>query len=435
MGKLIENNLYSKIFNIIKDIDSQECLRMIFLLNLNDIIQKRIIKEESKLPFRINLLSSLTGHDIHETSHSAILNNLLHNEGILKSFLNRFCGEDWNDFAIEDIRLPEKDKMDLSICSLDKCLIFENKVNGAEDRVSQIYTYVDRALKGILTKADQREYTPENIKVIYLTSTHRRKPEEHSLIFLDGEEILRIPKVIENSMVLIDFSHDIYEWLMEERDKAFLKGEQFLYTALHQYVDYLEQKYYKSSKYDNMKKEIRKTIDNELFSGINDLSDPDCSKRIKILEDLEQELKNFSDNVSDYIWDLQRINDRIVIEKSLQNLNLSLIDMTVDHYEEENYGVKFTKNSINGYIAFGYDTYQGKQYVGIAGNTALFSDTYKKQLSKAITELGLNPEEQAPAWIAWAYINHNTILPQVFMNLIEVMLRISKNPSYKLMIG
>lgn len=435
MGRINDNKIFSRICNILKDIDSQECLRMVELLNLNDIVQATIKREEAKLPFHLNLLSSLTGHDIHETSHSAILNNLLHNEKILKSFLNRFCGEDWNDFTTKDIRTPEKDKMDLSICSSEKCLIFENKINGAEDRDSQIYTYVDRALKGLITMTGQKKYTPESTKVIYLTSTHRRKPEEQSLTFLNGDEVWRIPKVIEDSMVLIDFSHDIYEWLIEEREKAFLKGELFLYTALHQYVDYLEQKYCKSSIYDNMKEEIRKTINNELFSGENDTTDPDCSKRLKILEDLERELNAFKDNVSDYMWDLQRINDRIVIEKSLQKLNLSLINMSVDHYDEENYGVKFTKNSIDGYIAFGYDSYQGQQYVGIAGNTALFSDTYKKQLSKSITELGLNPEEQAPVWIAWAYINDNTILPQVFLNLIEVMLRIAKNPSYKLTVG
>ena len=150
---------------------------------------------------------------------------------------------------------------------------------------------------------------------------------------------------------------------------------------------------------------------------------------------MENELNTFKDNVSDYLWDLQRINDRIVIEKSLQKFNLSLIDMSVDHYDEENYGVKFTKNSLDGYFAFGYDSYQELQYVGIAGNTALFSDAYKKQLSKAIKEIGLNPEEQAPVWIAWVYINNNTILPQVFMNLVEVMIRISKNPSYKLKVG
>lgn len=389
------------------------------LISLNNQIVNIRKRELAKLPYHINLLS-LTSSNVKETHHSIILHKLLKKQEILDSFISNLLHIHDIDFKIKEIRDPDKDRMDLSIYGRKKCIIIENKVNDAPEMSGQIFRYV--------RKANIDNYNYEDIIVVYLNSNHRVPPTFKSTSE-NGDGIKFIPEIVGKNMIVLDYSHDIYNWLKKELDNINLQKESFLWSSLYLYCDYIEEKFYKSKKYDKMKEEIRKKIDLEVLEGLNNENDPDFNTRIEKLDQMEEELSELMNDIREYRQIMSDQQDKMLIEDALSKRGLKLIPLKDELYGEDNYGVEFRKNGKKAYIALGFGN---EPYIGIAGTTSLFSETDKKQLADFFSTTGMEALEEEPAWIAWNAIRNHSTLPKEFISLVDTMIEKSKKASYKL---
>lgn len=390
------------------------------LITLHSKIDDVRKQELAKLPYHINLLS-ITSGKVKEIHHSCILHKLLNKQEILDTFVSKLLHIQDIEFKIKEIRDPDKDRMDLSIYGKKKAIIIENKINNAPEMPGQIFRYVKKAHKD--------KYAYEDIIVVYLNSNHKYSPTSKSLSER-GEGINFIPDIVRENMIVLDYSHDVYGWLKTELENIDLQNEKHLWTSIFQYCDYLEETYYKSKRYNKMKEEIRKKLDLEILNGLSNENDPHFNSRIEKLDQLEEDLSALLDDVNEYRQALANQRDKIIIEEALAQKGLNLLPLNDIIYEENTYGIEFSKNGKKGYIAFGLGD---EPYIGIATNEmASISDTDKKQLSDFFSATGLDSNEEQPIWIAWNYVRDYNNLSKEFISLVNIMLDKSQKASYKL---
>ena len=258
------------------------------LLSLSSQVGEIRGEEISKMPLHINVIKISAVGRLRETAHSSILQHLLRNQLILDSFVQTILGIDNIKVRAKNVRTAERDRIDVSIYEKDICIIIENKVNDAVEQPGQIYRYVELALEA--------GYCEEQILVLYLNSNHRTKPSEFSL----SKDGYRIPKIVEDNLIVKDYSHDIYNWLIN-LSSLIPENEQYLLSALHQYKDYLEEYFYLTDKFENMKERIRSTISDNILNGLSDENDADFSQRISALKEAYENLQQLMDGVNDLI--------------------------------------------------------------------------------------------------------------------------------------
>lgn len=241
-----------------------------FLINYSSKYQE----EYSKLPHYINVIDSATrGERLKETAHSQILVNLLKEESILKSFIDYFFST--QNFSLETANkqidiAAEKGRIDVSIeCKREYFIIIENKANDAAEQKGQIYRYYKTA--------EDLKYNNDQIFVLYLNSDNYEEPSLFSLCKGGDKNKNNIKEELENRLIVKNYRNDILPWL---KDKILpnIKNKDFLLlSAVHQYIDYLENKFKISKRYDNMNNELNKLIrgyiDNEKMNlpGIENL--------------------------------------------------------------------------------------------------------------------------------------------------------------------
>lgn len=388
---------YKQLLHILNDcLKIQDSLHKELLalsLAVGDIREE----EQSRMPLHINVIKISAVGRLKETAHSAILQHMLQHQTILDSFIELVVG--LKDVKVDSckVRPAEKDRIDVSIYENVFCLIIENKVNDAEERTGQVYRYVELALEA--------GYRPEQIKVLYLNSNNYDKPTDRSLT-KNGEGIKRIHPLVENNLVVKDYAHDIYEWL--KCLQALLSDkEAYIKSALHQYIDYLEEYFYLSDKFNNMKERIKSKITESLLSGFADENDFDFSQRISALEDASENLQHLKDGVDALLMELSAKRNVVNIQKELSKLNLILIDMRSFGYDQWNFGARVSINGKLGFIAFG--RYNSNEYIGFAFDTSSLTKTEKNYLTRLLKKLGKDPEEE-DLWPCWAYIANTSLL-------------------------
>ena len=201
------------------------------LLSLSKIFFETYESEKCKLPYHLNIIDEL---HINENAHSRILMRLFcyRNERgeyeILESFVDYIrTNTHYEDFSRIKIKKPtitqEEQRIDLWVRDRSYAMIFENKVYNAIDQDAQLHRYIEKTIK--------ENYKTNNIFVIYLPQKYH-EPDDNSWGIYKKE--------FESRFVIIPFQDDILKWLKQGVLPNIRHKDQYLYSAVVQYIDYLE---------------------------------------------------------------------------------------------------------------------------------------------------------------------------------------------------
>jgi len=242
-------------------------------------------KEKEKLPFHINIIDELRAD---ENAHSRILAKLLKYKIngqyiLLDSFLNRINSEGNAQITFQSDNLQiecNKECIDILIEEKNNYgIIIENKIHYAADQLKQADRYIERVLShGIKC---------ERIWFIYLTRDGSKKIDEKSL---SPEN----KKQLGNRFIELNYRYHILPWMKEEILPNCILKEEWLNSALKQYIDHLEGLFGLRSSEKEMQKSLEKYIldkievgDNNSIRSLNALK-----KQIEDIEILLNEVRN-----------------------------------------------------------------------------------------------------------------------------------------------
>lgn len=230
-------------------------------------------EEVAKLPHYINVIYSAACGHLRETAHSRILYDLLKNKILLESFLQYFIGHVPDGDII--VNPPDKYRIDISIQTDKEFIIIENKVNRAQEMQGQIFRYVE--------KAHDLGYKKEGIYVLYLNDMHIDPPSKYSLS-RDGkcEELV----VLDRNLIIKNYKYDIVAWL-EKKYSEINESEEYLKSALFQYLDYLKEIFQMNNRHKGMNFKLKKQIKDHLFKeGMC------CDEKIEIIRQYQQQISD-----------------------------------------------------------------------------------------------------------------------------------------------
>lgn len=187
-------------------------------------------KEIEKFPYHINIIEEL--HD-NENAHSRILMKLLQYRDngrytLLESFIDYMS--EVSQCRIEilidtPIITHGKEYIDGLIEERGKyAIIIENKIWDAVDQNKQIETYV---------KTVNKRVKKEKIFVVYLTKDGSKIVSDYSLT-QSAKELLQ------DRFIPMNYKNHILPWLKESVLPNCKVKEEFMRSAVHQYIDYLE---------------------------------------------------------------------------------------------------------------------------------------------------------------------------------------------------
>lgn len=220
---------------------SRQNLRLNIMINENDWFELigRLQKLRSKLPYHINLIDELHAD---ENAHTRILIKLLkykeeNKYPILNSFLgllSSYCSEIPDFIKSPEIKFG-KEYIDGSIKGFDSYgnkfgIFIENKIHWAKDQNQQIERYVESFKKDVSAK---------NIYVVYLTSNGFKKVDNSSLT-PKAKFDLDVTDDDNGRFIPINYRDDILPWLKEIVLPNCKIKEEYLLSAIQQYIDHLE---------------------------------------------------------------------------------------------------------------------------------------------------------------------------------------------------
>lgn len=229
--------------------------------------------QEAALPFHINVIDELHAN---ENAHTRILTQLLKykEDGkyfFLSLFLKQISSFDSYNFNIDNSNIYfNRDNIDGLIEKENEyAVIIENKIHYAVDQYKQIERYVNTEIA--------RGIPPENIWVIYLTRDGKKKVEDFSLTQATKE-------LLGDRFIEMDYLHNILPWLKEIILPNCRLKEEWLESAIKQYIDHLEGLFDLREYRKSFRRKIQRQISNsigcnaemskgEIFSKFCDYSD------------------------------------------------------------------------------------------------------------------------------------------------------------------
>ena len=222
-------NAIIELRNIVEPVLIRYCEQIAENFELAKVLGNYYEEQEAALPFHINVIDELHAN---ENAHTRILTHLLKykEDGkhvILSSFLKQLP-----TFNVESIDI-EKSKVYYNRDNIDGLIekdgeyavIIENKIHWAVDQDKQIERYVNTEI--------ERGIPSDNIWVIYLTRDGRKKVEGYSLTEKTKE-------ILGDHFLEMDYYHNILPWLKETVLPNCRVREEWLESAIKQYIDYLE---------------------------------------------------------------------------------------------------------------------------------------------------------------------------------------------------
>lgn len=368
--------------------------------------------ELSQMPLHINVIMISAVGKLKETAHSSVLQHLIKHQTILDSFIESIIGIDSLRVNSKSVRPAEQERIDVSIYDKDICIIIENKVNDAVEQPGQIFRYVELALMA--------GYKEDQIRVLYLNSKHHDKPSDFSLTE-NGENIKRIPKTIEDNIIVRDYAHDIYNWI-KKLPSVIPAHEHYIISALHQYQDYLEEYFYLTDKYQSMKERIKATIIENILRGLSDTNDVDYSQRINALEEASENLQQLIDGVNELRNSYYVKRDATAIQTELVKSGLTLLDLSEYGYDQNNFGVGININGKGGFIAYGYGD---SEYICFAFETATLTKAEVAYLNRVFKKFGKENAGAEDKYPCWSYISDTTLLNE-FSNFVQYVKNLSE---------
>ena len=317
-------DLYNKICSEV----SNECER---LLNLMEESSKIRTRELLKIPYYVNIIDEL---HINENAHSRILLKFLefrNQKGeyeILQSlidYISSQCRKDsFKNIHIQEPEIThEIERIDLWIKDKDYAIIFENKACWAVDQEAQISRYID--------KTKNKGYKEEQIYIIYLPP-ESKEPESQSWgSYKDA---------FENRYINLSFKEYVLPWLKSDVIPNVKQKDVYLYTALIQYVDYLEGIFLLRNNQKNMNMELEKFLIERLkIDEKKDETEKEkfLNENIKNIDDILTQMKLLKGKIRDNLFEKYRNRvkaDYPSLRPCEHRDRKYLLDVTIDNVEE-----------------------------------------------------------------------------------------------------
>lgn len=308
-------------------------------IRLSDRVHQIIKTHLDKIPFHLNAIEAACRGRFKETGHSLILANLLKHPIIQSSFIKTFLNIQHEYMHVT----AEKNRIDVALKGKDIFVIIENKVNDAEEMENQIYRYVNEI--GI----KKYGFTLPQIYVIYLNPTTRTLPSPYSLCDKNKENNVFEALEKEHFKVL-SYKYDITDWLR----KLSIENEPHIASALDQYIDFLENKFYTSPIYQNMNKEIKDFILKELhIEGLT------LQEQITALKNEHEKVTTLLDSIEDLRIELRKEESNRLMREWQSEIEKE-ISLSQD---EHSFGIQL-KNQVWLGVWDGYDAKNNLPYWG-----------------------------------------------------------------------
>ncbi len=243
-----------------------------------------IYKEEiAKLPYHINLIDELHAD---ENAHSRIFAKLLrYRENkkfpILEKLLKEVCKF---DLCIETPTIEKVDscgRIDIPIFDNKYVVLIENKVTDkAPDQNNSSGGQLSRYIDNIKNTYGRK---PEEIYVIY-TPKYSREPSDESWI---NKDKISYKDDFKYRFCSLSYRSEIYSFIKNEVLPNVDKTNIYLYSAIEQYIDYLEGMFSLRTINKHMNMKLQEFLQNEF--GIREDNPEDATI---ILSEKEEELNN-----------------------------------------------------------------------------------------------------------------------------------------------
>jgi exonuclease VII small subunit len=274
-------------------------------ISIANILAEKYYSEKEKLPYHLNLIDELRAD---ENAHSRILVKLLrynreNSYKILESFMDYISKNSQSLFSFNrKFKKPkitaEKHRVDALIIDIDFAIIIENKIRGAIDQPAQLSRYIEL----IKNKSNIQD---ENIYIIYLTAGGGSpSPDSFS-------EDLKTSFIEKKNYIELSYRAHILPWLEDllKDPSIAVQKEEYLISALYQYIDYLQGMFNVRDIDTSMNKELVKIIKEKLElkpkSESDVVLDSDYEENIKkIAETIENldKTKEYLDRVLKLQW-------------------------------------------------------------------------------------------------------------------------------------
>jgi hypothetical protein len=277
--------------DVLMDIDRESTNEYLQLFDIVPGFRNLLEEEKRKLPYSINLLDEIHAN---ENAHSRILRKLLMfpetmvgktRYPVLELFL-KYLGHPFADLElIKPVITAEEARIDLLIRDRDYSIIIENKINGAVDQDEQLQRYVD--------KLKTAKVVEDHIYILYLTA-EGGSPSESSF-----------PEALRKRFCLryreINFRYDVYRFLKESvlcyvAEKQESTVIEFLKSALHQYIDYLEGRFHLREGERMMRDKTRAYLEDKI--GLNN-SSLSVSEKVSLIRDNVSMLEEIKESLYD----------------------------------------------------------------------------------------------------------------------------------------
>lgn len=308
-------------------------------IRLSERVHQIIKPHLDRIPFHLNVIEAACRGRFKETGHSLILANLLKHPVIQSSFIKNFLNIQHEYMHVT----AEKNRIDVALKGKDIFVIIENKVNDAEEMENQIYRYVNEI--GI----KKYGFTLPQIYVIYLNSTTRTQPSLYSLCDKNKEN--NVFEALEKEYFkVLSYKYDITDWLR----KLSIENEPHIASALDQYIDFLENKFYTSPIYQNMNKEIKDFILKELhIEGLT------LQEQITALKNEHEKVTTLLDSIEDLRIELRKKESNRLMREWQSEIEKE-ISLSQD---EHSFGIQL-KNQVWLGVWDGYDAKNNLPYWG-----------------------------------------------------------------------
>lgn len=248
-------------------------------------------KRKELMPYHINIIEEL---HINENAHSRILIKLLRynrkgDYAILKSFMELINNKCKDKLPTDNISIPiisSQEYIDALIEEKGKyAIIVENKINDAVDQKRQIDRYVETVKTHGFTEADK------NIFVIYLTRNGNKRITNDSFSKAKNDLDYR-DETNSGRYIPMSYKNDILPWLKNEVLPNSPNIDQWVISALYQYIDFLKGMFNLRKGEDSMSKEI--------LNEILELDTLQIGERLNKLESCLAKIQELNNDVSNY---------------------------------------------------------------------------------------------------------------------------------------
>lgn len=220
-----------------------------------DTFKNKLLLEKKQLPYHINIIDEL---HINENGHSRILIQLLKFQNIkgeyefLESLVQyiqqRRHSPEFEKIIIDKPHFTQEEaRIDLWVRDKGYAIIFENKIYNATDQEEQLARYID--------KTKECGYSENTIFVVFLSQSG----DEPAI-----QSWGNYKETFKQRYVNLSFRDDILLWLRYNILPNIRQKDLLLYSAVLQYIDYLEGLFYLRT----IEKQMNMNLDNFIINQL-----------------------------------------------------------------------------------------------------------------------------------------------------------------------